>query len=129
MTKINKNDNNSDQTLNFPDTGDIKLKDAAIMWNPPKESGRQIAGYAGQIKVTTLPQDNTTYIRLLRCTSGACWTEWREEVNKDKLLSYLVNVILELITYEKFNFDEVDKALSVIPEYRDIRDNNLRNIM
>ena len=40
-----------------------------------------------------------------------------------------MNVILELITYEKFNFDEVDKALSVIPEYRDIRDNNIRNIM
>jgi len=128
MNKLNKNDSNSNQVLTLPVTGDIKLKEAAIMWNPPKESGRQIAGYAGQLTVTTLPQDETSNIKFLRCSSGACWAAWREEGDKDKLLSYLMNVMMELITNEKFHFNDVDEAFNVIPEYREIRDNDLSSI-
>ena len=127
-TQIKKNNSNPERFLDLPITGDINLRDAAIMWNSPKESRRQLSNYAGQVTVTTVPQDESTNVKFLANSSGACYAAWRQEKNKDKLLTYLMNTMMELITFDEFHFDDVDKAFSVIPEYREFRDRNLSSM-
>jgi hypothetical protein len=100
-------------------TGDIRLKDATIVWNIGKK-GWNSDGQHGDGRVAVIPypdsHDWRTYLGI-NMTNGAGWRGW-QEMSKAKRLLELMRIAWQLVCMYGVEPAAIHRAFQVIPEYR-----------
>jgi hypothetical protein len=89
----------------------IPLKTAMIVWNAPKDINRPVG-----IRVVEHPQPVGSLNREYKCSSGACYSNWRSLTEKERM-QCLLQEGWYLALEEHFSVKEIHKAFLRIKEY------------